>query len=194
MGRELRTFDRDGIYHVISRGSGRGPIVWDTVDQRSFVRALARAATRYRWRVVAWCLMTTHYHVLLQAPEGGISEGMQQINSSHSRRTNLRHDVLGRHLFLNRFFSAEVSTDAHLVGATLYIARNPVAAGLCTRAHEWTFGSYRATVGLDKPPDWLAVDRALQPFGSSVDEFARVVHNGHLLVSDTMDPPGPPNL
>jgi hypothetical protein len=132
--------------------------------------------------------MTNHYHVVVQTPEDGFSAGFQQINGTHSRRTNRRH---GRsdHLFKNRPFSVPIESTAHLVGAILYVARNSVAAELCERAEAWKFSSYRATLGLERAPDWLAVDEVLALFGTSSEQarrsFAELVHTGHLLVSDT---------
>src|SRR6266496_2221186 len=169
MGRALRIVDPNSIYHVISRGNNRGPIVWDEPDRASFRDEFAAVALRWGWDVLAWCLMTTHYHALVRARHGGLSEGMQALNGNHSRRTNHRYGRTG-HLFQNRFFSVEVASDAHLVGALLYVARNPVAAGVCSDASQWSDSSYRATVGLDRAPRWLMVEDVLRLFGRSRDE------------------------
>jgi putative transposase len=188
MGRDLRTIDHELMYHVTCRGNNRGFIAWDRIDYQSLAGELAKAATRYRWQVLAWCFMTNHYHVLLRTPSGGFSDGFQVMNGSHARRTNRRH---GRsdHLFRNRPWSLEVASDAHLVSALIYIARNPVEAGVCPGAADWAFSSYRATVGLAPAPEWLAVETALSVFGATPArasaEFERLVHGRHPLVSDT---------
>jgi putative transposase len=188
MGRDLRVIDPDGIYHAVSCGNNDGPIAWDRVDRASLRKELGAAATRHGWEVFAWCALTTHHHVLLRAPKGGFSDGFREINGNHSRRTNRRH---GRkhHLFCNRPFSLEVTSDAHLVAAVLYVVRNPVAAGICRDAGAWADSSYRATVGMEPPPPWLAIDSVLPLFGRAPDEarreFARLVHGGPLPVSDT---------
>ena len=133
-------------------------------------------------------LLSNHYHVLLRTPLGGFSDGFQLINGSHSRRTNYRH---GRtdHLFRNRPHSVAVRSEAHLAVAILYIARNPVEAGLCRTAEEWSFGSYRALAGLEPAPSWLAVRDVHALFGIDTTnaraELARLVRNEHLPVSDT---------
>jgi REP element-mobilizing transposase RayT len=194
MGRDLRTIDNERIYHVMCRGNNRGPLAWDRHDYESLVRELSRAATQHRWDVLAWCLMPNHYHVLMRTPFGGFSDGFQVANGSHARRTNRRH---GRsdHLFKNRPLSVEVSSDAHLVTAILYIARNPVEAGLCANAGGWPWGSYRATIGAEPAPRWLAVTEVESFFGRTPEaarsELARLVHDGHLPVSDT-DGEAPP--
>ena len=183
MGRDLRIIDPEAIYHVIPVGSDKGPIVWDGHDFESLLTDMAKAVVRYRWEVFAWCVMTTHYHLVLRAPEDGFSAGFQQLNGNHSRRTNRRH---GRsaHLFKNRPFAKLVESDAHLVTAILYAVRNPLAAGLCEHASQWPYSSYRATVGQAEPPPWLNVEALHELFGGP-DEFARLVHDGQLPVSDT---------
>jgi putative transposase len=190
MGREQRSEDPTVVYHAVSRGNNRGPIVCDHHDCASLTGELARAATKFGWKVFAWCLMTNHYHVVLRAPLGGMSAGFQQVNGNHARRTNRRYGRVG-HLFHNRYFSVDVSTEAHLVASVLYVARNPLAAGLCSDAGEWTNSSYRATVGFNDAPAWLALDAVLDLFGrrqiEAQAQYARLVHFGQLPVSDTIE-------
>jgi putative transposase len=188
VGRELRILDPDAIYHVTSRGNNRGLITFDSTDRAGWCEELSAAATKHKWEVFAWCLMPNHHHVVLRAPEGGVSSGFQEINGNHARRTNRRHDRVG-HLFQNRFYCGEIASEAHLISAILYVVRNPVAAGLCEHAGLWPDSSYRATVGVERAPRWLVVDQVLRLFGSTPEsarsEFARLVGSGQLLVSDT---------
>jgi REP element-mobilizing transposase RayT len=183
VGRDLRNIDSNSIYHVVSTGSNRGTIAWDGHDFESLSRDLATAAVRYSWEVFAWCAMTTHHHVVVRTPAHGFSPGFQLLNGNHARRTNRRH---GReaHLFKNRPFVRRVDSDAYLVTAILYVVRNPIEAGVSEHASHWPHSSYRATVGLAQPPPWLNVDALQELFGGPA-EFARLVHGGHLPVSDT---------
>jgi len=194
IGRELRIIERDRWYHVTCRGNNRGPIAWDQHDYASLKGELERAAMRFRWELAAWCFMPNHYHLVLRTPHGGFSEGFQVMNGSHSRRTNRRY---GRtdHLFRNRPRARRIRSDAHLVSAVVYVVRNPVRAGLCRTAGEWPYSSYRATVGRTKAPPWLVLDEVLPLFGPTPAEaraeFARLVHDQHLPVSDidaSLDP------
>jgi REP element-mobilizing transposase RayT len=190
VGRELRIIDPKSTYHAVSNGNNGGRLVLDRIDCEIFLEELGKAATRYEWEVFSWCLLTTHWHIVLRTPKGGFSEGFQGINGNHSRRTNRRHDRRD-HLFRNRPYCEPVVSEAHFVGSIVYVARNPVAAGICTNAAAWPHGSYRALAGLDPAPSWLAVDRVLPLFGRTAEVgrrgFARIVHNGHLLVSDTKE-------
>ena len=188
MGRPLRAIDPDSIYHAGSRGSDRGLIAFDRPDFESLVGEIGRAATFYEWHVLAWCVMPNHTHFVLSAPRGGFSAGFREINGNHSRRTNKRH---GReaHLFKNRPWAIELATPAHLLGAITYVLRNPVAAELVARAEDWPFSSYRASVGLEMPPRWLAVHDLLGLCGHTVEE-AREVLDG--LVPRGQLPASPP--
>jgi putative transposase len=185
MGREPRCIDPDALYHAGSRGSNRFPIAWDEHDFQSISGEIGRAATRYGWRVLAWCVIPNHTHLILQTPRGGFSEGFREMNGNHARRTNRRH---GRdaHLFKNRPWAVELETMAHLIGAIAYVLRNPVDAGLCERAEEWPFSSYRASVGLEAPPTWLETHDLLALFGHTTSDarasLDHLVHKGQLRV------------
>jgi putative transposase len=188
VGRPLRIIDPELVYHVWCRGNNRGPLAWDFHDLDSLYAELSRAARRYRWAVLAWCLMPNHYHVVLRASQDDFSAGFQLINGNHSRRTNRRY---GRsdHLFRHRPGSRDLKSDADLIGVLRYVGRNPLEAGLVLDAAAWHYSSYRATVGLDVAPAWLALDEVHPYFGSTpaeaAAEFARLVHDGRGLVSNT---------
>ena len=194
MGRPLRIVDTEAIYHCFARGNNKGPIAWDGDDGDVFLDQLDRAASMYRWDVYAWCLMPNHHHVVLRAPQDGLSDGFRLLNGNYARRTNRRH---GRtdHLFRNRFRWVRLTSDVHLIAAIAYVVRNPLTAGLCRHAAEWRHSSYRATVGRAWAPRWLVVDRVLRLFGRTPEEarraFEAVVHNGRLVVSDTTGDPWP---
>lgn len=188
MGRALRVFEPDAVLHAGSRGSNRGPIAWDSQDYASLIGELGRAATRHDWRVLAWCVMPNHFHVVVRMTKGGFSAGFQQINGNHSRRTNKRYER-DAHLWKNRPWAVPLRSAAQLVGAVVYTLRNPVDAGLCRYAHEWPYSSYRAMVGLESAPRWFADAEALALFGATVEEarktVAELVHRGRYPVSDT---------
>ena len=182
--------DPDYPYHVITKGNDDRPLVYDVRDRELFVLGLDQAATRHGWKVWSWCLMTNHFHLVVKTQESSLSRGMQELNGNHSRRVNRRHGRSG-HLLRNRFFSAAVDSDAYAVSSNIYVVNNPVKAGLCTTPADWPWCSYRATVGLEQPPAWLAVDAVLGLFGrdrkKAIREYTDYVHSGHVPVSDTIE-------
>ena len=189
MGRENRSFDPDWIYHVVAKGNNGEPIVRDERDREMFVRRFSRVASEYEWELSAWCLMLTHAHWLVRAPVGAISAGMQELLSSHARGMNARYGRVG-HLFRNRFFARPLVDDAHVLTSVAYVDRNPVKHGACDSAAVWRYSSYRAHMGLEEAPSWLAVERTLSFFArrpaAARETLARLVYSGHVPVSDTI--------
>jgi putative transposase len=160
----LRIEHPGAYYHVGSRGNNGRPIMLDDADGAEFVSLLAKIAIAERWSVVAWCLMTNHYHLVLQI-EDRLSRGMQSLNGTFSKRFNRRH---GRenHLFRNRFYSRLLKTDADLLEACRYTVLNPVRAGICQRPEQWRWSSFRACAGLELPPSFLADAQLLKLFAN----------------------------
>jgi REP element-mobilizing transposase RayT len=185
MGRALRAIDPDAIYHAGSRGSNRGLLAFDSADFESLSNEIARIARKYRWRVLAWSVMPNHTHLVMSTPHGHFSDGFREMNGNHARRTNRRHEREA-HLFKNRPWAVELASYAHLIGAIAYVLRNPVAAELCATAADWPYSSYRASMGLEIPPSWLAVHDLHRLFGTTVEESRRrldgLVHKGQLAV------------
>lgn len=174
--------DPDLVYHVTSRGNnGRAHYV-DDVDRRIFLSMLERAVTRYDWLVRAYCLMTNHFHLVVQAPLGGpsLSKGMQELNGGYSRTFNARH---GRrdHLRRNRFHAEPIESESHLLESCRYVVLNPVRAGICATAGSWPWSSYRATVGLRPSPPFLSAGWLLELFSP---ELARARERYRDFVAD----------
>jgi REP-associated tyrosine transposase len=188
MGRRLRIFEPGAYYHVAARGNNGERILRDDLDCLDFLRWLSRIVFEQRWRVVTYCLMTNHYHLLMRPSEEGFAAGMQLLNSGHARRMNRKHGRTG-HLFRNHYSWWPVESDEHLLEATRYIVLNPVRAGICKTPAEWRWSSYRAAVDLDHPSDFLALGDLLELFGATPTS-ARVAYRdfvaaGHGQVSDT---------
>jgi putative transposase len=133
-----------GIYHVTARGNRRQAVFVDDFDRRRFVEILERVVRRRRWRDRAHCLMSNHYHLIVETPEPTLSTGMHALNSVYASRFNERHGVDG-HLFEGRFRASLLEAEEHLHEALRYIAFNPVRAGLCAHPSDWPWTSW-ATV------------------------------------------------
>ena len=170
--RPPRTESPHGIYHVTSRGNDGRAIFFDDFDRTAFLAILERTVERHGWLVYAYCLMTNHYHLVLQIREGGLSQGMCELNGSYSRRTQRRYETTG-HLLRNRFYAGQIEREGHLLEACRYLVLNPVRAGMCTYARQWTWSSYRASAGLDFPPRFLAATELLRLFGTRREAAGR---------------------
>src|SRR4051812_29129860 len=161
-----RVIDPTGIYHVGSNGNFDGSLYLEARDRAAFLELYARVARRREWTTYAYCLMTTHFHLVIRLTDGGLSEGMRELNGCFSRRMNAICGRTGRgHLFKNRFHAKPIETDAHLLESCRYVVNNPVFAGMCDDPKDWGWSSYAASAGLCAAPTFLAVDQLLELFG-----------------------------
>ena len=142
MGRRHRIESSDGLYHVINRGNYRNAI-FDTQGARdAFESVLWEACERSGWELLAYVVMTNHYHLCLATPKGNLSSGMQWLQGTFSRRFNGFRREQG-HLFQGRFKSLIVEPGQHLTDLIRYIHLNPIQAGLCRKEAP---GQYRWSV------------------------------------------------
>jgi putative transposase len=165
MARPLRIEYPGALYHVTSRGDGKEPIVLADTDRQLLLDVLGAVVERFGWLCHAYCLMTNHYHLLLETPEANLSRGMRQLNGVYTQRFNRRHGRVG-HVFQGRFHGVLVERESHLVELARYVVLNPVRAGMVAAAEDYRWSSLRATLGLTPPPRWLSVSTLLSAFGS----------------------------
>jgi putative transposase len=158
----------------MSRGNFRDTIYLDDGHYAKYARLLARVSKRRRWRVLDWCLIPNHYHLLIQLTDDGLSDGMRELNGCFSRWSNLQTRRTGTgHVLKNRFTSVEVTDEGHLFEVLRYIPNNPVRAGLVSLPEEWRWSGYRATVGLDPPYPFHRPAEILRYFGTAREESLR---------------------
>ena len=172
MARPLRIEYPGAVYHVMARGNARGPIYLDDADRSMFLRVLARTVSDCNWLCHSYCLMTNHYHLLVEIPEGNLSAGMRQLNGVYTQRFHKRHGSSG-HIFQGRFKSILVDKDSYLLQLSRYILLNPVRAGLVHDPADFKWSSYRATVGKDAVPEFLTVDWLWSQFAEQRQEARR---------------------
>jgi REP-associated tyrosine transposase len=160
-----------GVYHVTTRTAGPIAMFADDDDRLRYCSGLARTV-RLPLSVRMFCLMKTHVHLLLETHEANVLQtAMKSLNWGYAMWFNKRHGRSG-HLFGRRYWCAQVTTVGHLLGATRYIARNPVAAGLCERAEDWRWSSYRACIGLDDSFEFVDAAPLRDQFGADATSAA----------------------
>ncbi|HCX33555.1 MAG TPA: addiction module toxin RelE [Rhodocyclaceae bacterium] len=187
MSRPLRIEFPGALYHVTSRGDRREDIFEDDEDRSAFLSILGQVAQRFNWVCCAYCLMGNHYHLLVRTPDGNLSRGMRQLNGVYTQASNRRHDRAG-HLFQGRYKAILVEADAYLLELSRYIVLNPVRAGMVKKPADWRWSSYRASIGLEAPPAWLAADVVLEQFAKR-RSLARERYAG--FVAEGIDAPSP---
>jgi REP element-mobilizing transposase RayT len=164
MARPPRLQLADGIYHVTSRGVQKLPVFRDDEDRQSFLDILGVVVAKYAWTCLEYCEMTNHFHLLVQTPEPNIAAGMRLLNGLYARTFNEKHGLCG-HLFESRYGSELIETEEQLVAAVLYIAYNPVVAGLCDDPADWLWSSTAASIGLRPAPEFLHTEVLLDLLG-----------------------------
>ena len=155
MPRGARAAVGNQCYHVLNRGNGRRRVFHKDGDYLAFLKAMAHASVEVPMRVVGWCLMPNHFHMVLW-PDGDedLSHWMHWLTNAHVRRYH-RHYHSSGHLWQGRFKAFAIAEDDHLLTVLRYAERNPVRAGLVTRAEDWPWSSMRCWLGTaPKPPYW----------------------------------------
>ena len=188
MARRPRLRFPGALYHVMARGNRKLPIFHDALDRRRFLWTVERATTLYSARVFALCLMTNHFHLVLDTPRGNISETMQYINGVFAQISNRRYGQTG-HVFGDRFRSPLIEREKYLKRAARYVVRNPVRAGLVAQAADWEWSTYRATAGLEPAPPWLDVSWIDWAFQTDSREEAQ---RRYVTYVNAPTPPKPP--
>jgi REP-associated tyrosine transposase len=178
MGRRPRTDHPGALHHVTARGNAKADIFRTSRDAEVFLATLGNVVRDRRWSCYAYCLMPTHYHLLIETHEASLSAGMHSLNATYARLFNTAHDRVG-HVFQKRFHAEPIDTDAHLLETMRYIALNPVRAGLVENVSAWRWSSYPGTAGDCTPARWLARTRALGHFGAGgADAYRRFIADG----------------
>jgi putative transposase len=156
------------VYHVLNRAVGRRRLFRKDEDYMAFVRTLAEGVERFDMRLLAFCLMPNHWHLVLHPrTDGGTSQFVRWITATHSNRYHAHYGTAGEgHLYQGRFKSFPVQDDRHYLIVCRYVERNALRCGLVKRAENWRWGSARlrgahekgwpalASGPLDLPHDW----------------------------------------
>jgi len=166
MARPLRIEYPGALYHVTSRGNAKQNIFTNDRDRKGFLGLLGQIVVRFHFICHAWCLMDNHYHLVIETPEGNLSEGMRQLNGVYTQKYNWLHGKTG-HVFQGRYKAIIVDRDNYLLQLIRYVVLNPVRANMVKDPKDWVWSSHRPTAGVDEAPSFLSTDWVLAQFGST---------------------------
>ena len=166
----------DGVpQHIVNRGNRKTQIFFDAFDYLGFLGAMAEAAERTVVRLVAFCLMPNHWHLVLWPHTGAeISTYMQILMNAHLRDLLPRHGLSGHgHVYQGRYRNHLIRNQMHFLNVCRYVEANARRAQLCQRAELWPWSSLACSgpapeINLlsgwpvAKPADWL--DHVNAPF------------------------------
>ena len=143
MSRPTRASAGNVCYHVLNRGNARGTVFHKDGDYLAFLKLLKEASDRISMRLLSFCLMPNHFHLVLwPRNDGDLSRWMQWLTTSHVRRYHRHYDSSG-HVWQGRFKSFPVQSDQHLLTVMRYVERNPVRAKYIPvrKAQNWKWSS-----------------------------------------------------
>ena len=175
--RKMRVEYAGAIYHVMSRGDRRESIFLDDVDRQDFLKTLAQACQKTGFQVHAYCLMSNHFHLVVEPPNANLVAGMAWLLSTYTIRLNHRHRLFG-HVFAGRYKALIVdgSGSGYLRTVCDYVHLNPVRAGLIEPgdrllAYPWSSLMWYVAAR-EHRPDWMCVERLLGEHGITKDSAA----------------------
>jgi putative transposase len=199
MGRPLRASEGGYVYHVLNRANARLPLFHKDGDYAAFHRVLAEACAYVPMRVLSWCVMPNHWHLVLwPEADGALSHFMAWLTLTHTQRWHAHYHNTGTgHLYQGRFKSFPVQEDEHLLTVCRYVEWNALRAGLVTRAEDWRWcslwqrlhGTASAQTVLREwpvpcPSSWLEEVNAAQTLGE-LEALRRCVRRGQPFGEDT---------
>ena len=176
MARPLRIQFPDAWYHVMNRGKRGENIFTDKEDYYAFIELLKDCVDMWNVRVVAYCLMGTHYHILLQTPDANLSRCMRHINGVYTQFFNRSHGLDGQ-LFRGRYKSILVDSDSYLLELLRYIHRNPIEAGMVDRLESFQWSSHKGYLSKSDKWNWLHKNYVLKMFSGHKNEAIKIYRN-----------------
>ena len=177
MARKVRVEYPGAIYHVINRGDRREAIFHDDTDRQRFLETLDETCAKTGWQLHAFCLMSNHFHLVIETPQANLAAGMKWFLGTYTSRFNRRHKLFG-HLFSGRYKSLIVdgSGNGYLKTVCDYVHLNPARAKLLLpeqslREYRWSsWPEYLKSPG--QRPAWLRVERLLGEYHIPQDSAA----------------------
>ena len=166
MGRPLRAADGGYVYHALNRANGRHPLFEKDADYAAFERVLAEACERVPVRLLSYCVMPNHWHLILwPRNDGDLSRFVGWLTLTHTQRWHAHHHSAGTgHVYQGRFKSFPVQEDDHYLTVCRYVERNALRAGLVRKAELWRWSSlWRRESGVGADRDILSSWPVPQP-------------------------------
>ena len=171
MARQLRIEYPGALYHVTSRGNEKKDIFRSIKDRDKFLSYLSSAWERHGAVFHAYCLMSNHFHLMVETPLGNLSWIMKHINGSYTTYFNVKHKRAG-HLLQGRYKAVLVQADAYAAELSRYIHLNPVRAKMVSTPEEYRWSSCSRYLE-GTAPSWLSTSLVLGYFGTEVEDRRR---------------------
>ncbi|UCE50991.1 MAG: transposase [Desulfobacterales bacterium] len=190
MSRPLRIDYPNAWYHIMNRGRRGEQVFTNTWDYTQFIDLLQDTSEIWNLRLVAYCLMPNHYHLLVQTPDANISRCMRHIDGVYTQRFNRFHDCDGP-LFRGRYKSILIEADNYLLHLVRYIHRNPLKAGFTDRLDKYIWSSHKGYLSNAEKWNWLHKNFVLMMFsphkGESLERYRQFMAKDEESVSKILE-------
>jgi len=173
MSRPLRIDYPNAWHHVMNRARRGTTLFIDKADFQQFIDLLQETAELFNVNVAAYCLMPTHYHLMVQTPDANLSRCMRHLNGVYTQKYNGVHGSDGT-LFRGRYKSILVDADSYVLQLVRYIHRNPLKAGLVKGLDQYVWSSHKGYLSKAKKWSWLYKDFVLQMLTDQISSQIRI--------------------
>ncbi len=148
MSRPIRIEFPGATYHITSRGHAQASIFSDDGDREFFLERLGKIAERFHWLCHAYCLMTDHYHLVIETQEPNLSAGMRELNGTYTQYYNRRHGLQGS-VMQGRFKAILLERETFLLAVCRHVVLNPLRVKAVRQLEKYRWSSYRSSAGLE---------------------------------------------
>lgn len=186
MGRRKREYRPGAVYHAYSRGNDGKIIFHDDDDRTRFLAILADVCLKTQTRVLAYCLMSNHFHLLLEIALTSLETVMRRVLCRYSRTTNRKYKRFG-HVFQARYKAKVCRGDRYYQRLLPYLHKNPVEAGMVEKAVDWPWSSARQFEGTIRS-SMVDTERALSYLAPDAEEARRIYAEGMAAADDGFEP------
>lgn len=173
MARKPRIQDSGMIHHVIVRGNNSQDIFKDNNDRTRYLHLLHRYKKRFKFKILAYCFMDNHIHLLLKQSEIQLSKFMAGLQQSYTQYYNCKYSETG-HVFEQRFKSFPCSDEAYYLSLIAYIHNNPKKAGIVDNIDSYEWSSHKEILN-DSNNNLCDVEELFELIGrdrvSSISEY-----------------------
>jgi len=173
MSRPLRIDYPNAWHHVMNRARRGQDLFVDKSDYQQFIDLLQETTDLFNVNIAAFCLMPTHYHLMVQTPDANLSRCMRHLNGVYTQRYNVGHGCDGT-LFRGRYKSTLVDADSYVLQLIRYIHRNPLKAGLVKRLDQYVWSSHKGYLSKAKKWNWLYKDFILAMLTAQISGQIRI--------------------
>jgi putative transposase len=164
MPRKSRNLPVGSVVHIVNRGNDKRPLFQTVRDFEEFLGLVAWAKDVCPVRIVAYCVMTNHWHFVFWVEvEWDVSAFLHRLSTTHSMRWRRRTETVGLgHVYQDRFKNSQIFSERHYYNCLRYVEQNPLRAGLVRSAKEWRWSSLSERLGsgrgiLDADPVGLPI-------------------------------------